>query len=385
MKIATLFGTRPEAIKMAPVVHVLQRRALAGADIQPLVYASAQHREMLDQVLSLFAIRPDADLNVMQANQRLVDLSARMLTGLHDLFGRDRPDLVLVHGDTTTALAGALAAYYHQIPVGHVEAGLRTRNRYSPFPEEMNRHLVDTLASFHFAPTTKAIANLRAENVPAWGIVQTGNTVIDALLLTLERFGDDGLHRLAALCPALEPALRGRRRIILATSHRRENLGSGLVGICEALAELTRLFPDVEVVYPVHPNPKVRQTADAVLAGRDRVHLLAPLEYDLFCYLMSVSHLILTDSGGVQEEAPTLRKPVLVLRDTSERPEAVEAGSARVIGTRREAIVAAASRLLSDPREYQRMAAVKNPYGDGRAAERIVDFIMTLPRNRKAA
>jgi UDP-N-acetylglucosamine 2-epimerase (non-hydrolysing) len=385
MKIATVFGTRPEAIKKAPVVHVLRRRALAGADIQPLVYVSAQHREMLDQVLSLFAIRPDADLNVMQPNQRLVDLSARMLTALHDLFGRDRPDLVLVHGDTTTALAGALAAYYHQIPVGHVEAGLRTRNRYSPFPEEMNRHLVDTLASFHFAPTTQAVANLRAENVPAQGIVQTGNTVIDTLLLTLERLGDDGLRRLAAHSPALEPALRGHRRIILATSHRRENLGSGLVGICEALAELARLFPDVEVVYPVHPNPKVHQTADAVLAGRDRVHLLAPLEYDLFCYLMSVSHLILTDSGGVQEEAPTLKKPVLVLRDTSERPEAVEAGSARVIGTRLEAIVAAASRLLSDPREYQRMAAVKNPYGDGHAAERIVDFIMTQTRNRKAA
>jgi UDP-N-acetylglucosamine 2-epimerase len=385
MKVAILFGTRPEAIKMAPVVHVLRRRAQTGADLQPLVYVSGQHREMLDQVLGLFAIRPDADLDLMQPNQRLVDLTARMLTVLHDLFGRDRPDLILVHGDTTTALVGSLAAYYQQIPVGHVEAGLRTRNRYSPFPEEMNRHLVDVLASYHFAPTAQAVANLRAENVPAGAIIQTGNTVIDALLLTLERLGDNGPARLAAHCPALEPALRGSRRIILATSHRRENLGPGLVGICEALAELARRFPDIEVVYPVHPNPQVRRTAEAVLAGKERVHLLAPLEYDLFCYLMSVSHLILTDSGGIQEEAPTLKKPVLVLRDTSERPEAVQAGSTRVVGTHRDTIVAAASLLLSDAREYGRMAAVQNPYGDGRAAERIADFVTTLARNRKAA
>jgi UDP-N-acetylglucosamine 2-epimerase (non-hydrolysing) len=385
MKVATVFGTRPEAIKMAPVVHVLNRRARAGAGVRPLVYVSAQHREMLDQVLDVFGIEPNADLDVMQPDQGLADLTARLLVRLNDLLARDRPDLVLVHGDTTTAFAGALAAYYQQIPVGHVEAGLRTRQRYSPFPEELNRQLVDSLATYHFAPTAQAVANLRAEGVAPEGILQTGNTVIDALLLTLERLGDDGARRLCAQYPRLEGAFRDRRRIVLATSHRRENHGPALAGICEALAELARRFPDVEVVYPVHPNPHVRHTAERVLAGRERVHLLGPLKYDLFCFLMSASDLILTDSGGVQEEAPSLHKPVLVLRDTSERPEAVAAGSAQVVGTRREAIVAEASRLLTDPEEYRRRAAVANPYGDGRAAERIVDFVCGLARTRKVA
>jgi UDP-N-acetylglucosamine 2-epimerase (non-hydrolysing) len=385
MKVATIFGTRPEAIKMAPIVHMLRRRAQADHHLQPFVYVSAQHREMLDQVLNLFAIKPDADLDLMLPNQSLADLTGRMLSTLHGLLGRDRPDLVLVHGDTTTALAGALAAYYHRIPIGHVEAGLRTRNRYSPFPEEMNRHLIDALASYHFAPTPQAVANLTAENIARDGILLTGNTVVDALHLTLKRLGDDGLERLAAHCPPLEPALLGGRRIVLVTSHRRENLGSALMQVCEALLELVHRFPDVEVVYPVHPNPLVRQTVQNVLAGKERIHLLDPLDYDLFCYLMSVSHLILTDSGGVQEEAPSLKKPVLVLRDTSERPEAVEAGAVRVVGTRRQSIVATASRLLNDPREYRQMAAAHNPYGDGRAAERIVDFIHGLACARKAA
>jgi UDP-N-acetylglucosamine 2-epimerase len=385
MKVATIFGTRPEAIKMAPVVHALRRRAAAGHDLQPAVYVSAQHREMLDQVLDLFDIRPDADLDVMRPNQRLVDLTSRMLTALHDLLGRERPDVVLVHGDTTTAFAAALAAFYHQIPVGHVEAGLRTRNRYSPFPEELNRQMVDSLSTYHFAPTAQTAANLRGEGVASAGIVQTGNTVIDALLLTLERQGPDGPRRLLACCPGLEPVVRGERRGVLVTSHRRENHGPGLVGICEALVDLTRRFADIEVIYPVHPSPAVRTTAERLLAGRERIHLLAPLEYDLFCRLMSVSHLILTDSGGMQEEAPTLNKPVLVLRDTSERPEAVAAGAARVVGTRREAVVEAASRLLSDEAEYRRMASAPNPYGDGRAAERIVDFLSNAVPARRAA
>jgi UDP-N-acetylglucosamine 2-epimerase (non-hydrolysing) len=278
-----------------------------------------------------------------------------------------------------------MAAYYQQIPVGHVEAGLRTRNRYSPFPEEMNRHLVDTLAAYHFAPTGQAVANLKAEGVAAEGIVETGNTVIDALLLTLQRMGDDGSRRLLADYPALEPALRSKRRIVLATSHRRENLGPGLTGICKALLELSRRFPDIDVVYPVHPNPRVQQTARSILGGRERIHLLDPLEYDLFCYLMSVSHLILTDSGGVQEEAPTLHKPVLVLRDTSERPEAVQAGATRVVGTRTETILETAALLLSDERTYRRMASVKNPYGDGRAADRIVEFLCSQGEVGKAA
>ncbi len=385
MKVATIFGTRPEAIKMAPVVHALRRRAAAGHDLQPVVCVSAQHREMLDQVLRFFDVTPDADLDMMRPNQRLVDLTTRMLGGLHDLLERERPDVVLVHGDTTTAFAAALAAFYRQIPVGHVEAGLRTRNRYSPFPEELNRQMVDALATYHFAPTALTANNLLGEGYAAAGIVQTGNTVIDALLLTLERLGADGPRRLLALCPGLTAVVSGKHRGILVTSHRRENHGPGLVGICEALVDLTRRFADVEVVYPVHPSPAVRTTAERLLAGRERVHLLAPLEYDLFCCLMSVSHLILTDSGGMQEEAPTLNKPVLVLRDTSERPEAVEAGAARVVGTQREAIVEAASRLLGDEAEYQKMAAAPNPYGDGRAAERIVDFLVAANPMRRAA
>jgi UDP-N-acetylglucosamine 2-epimerase (non-hydrolysing) len=316
----------------------------------------------------------------MRPDQQLPDLTARMLTGLHDLFARDRPDLVLVHGDTTTALAGALAAYYQRIPVGHVEAGLRTGDRYSPFPEELNRKLVDGLAAYHFAPTQQAVANLRAEGVPAAGILQTGNTVIDALLLTLRRLGGDGERRLRQLCPGLG----ADRRLILLTSHRRENLGAGLAGICEAVLQLTRRFPDVAVAYPVHPNPNVRATVERILGGAERVHLLPPLEYDVFCYLMSASYLILTDSGGVQEEAPALDKPVLVLRDTSERPEAVAAGAARVVGTRAEAIVEAAARLLTDPAEHRRMAQAPSPYGDGRAAERIVEAL-TRPTGAPAA
>jgi UDP-N-acetylglucosamine 2-epimerase (non-hydrolysing) len=374
MKVATVFGTRPEAIKMAPVVDALRRAAQQGAELRPLVYVSGQHRDMLDQVLGLFDVEPDADLDVMRPDQKLPDLTARMLTGLHALFERDRPDLVLVHGDTTTALAGALAAYYQRIPVGHVEAGLRTGDRYSPFPEELNRKLVDGLASYHFAPTPRAVANLRAEGIPAAGILQTGNTVIDALLLTLKRLGGDGARRLRQICPA--PA--ADRRLILVTSHRRENLGAGLAGICAAVLELARRFPDVEVVYPVHPNPNVRATAERLLGGAERVRLLPPLDYDVFCHLMSASHLILTDSGGVQEEAPALDKPVLVLRDTSERPEAVEAGAAKVVGTQTEVIVEVASRLLADAAEYRRMAQAPSPYGDGRAAERIVEFLSRL-------
>jgi UDP-N-acetylglucosamine 2-epimerase (non-hydrolysing) len=378
MKVAVVFGTRPEAIKMAPVVHALRRRAAAGCALQPVVYVSAQHRDLLDQVLGLFGIEPDADLDAMRPDQGLADLTARLLTRLDDLFGRGPPDLVLVHGDTTTAFAAALAAYYRRIPVGHVEAGLRTRRRYSPFPEELNRQMVDGLATYHFAPTAGAVANLLAEQVPPEGILQTGNTVIDALLLTLERLGDGPRRRLLGRYPALGPALTDGRRVLLVTSHRRENFGAGLAGIFEALVELTERFRDAEVVYPVHPNPQVRAAAGRLLANRERVHLLEPLDYEDFCYLMSASHLILTDSGGVQEEAPTLHKPVLVLRDTSERPEAVAAGAARVVGTQRPRIVAEATRLLTDEADYRRMASAPNPYGDGRAAERIAEFLCRL-------
>jgi UDP-N-acetylglucosamine 2-epimerase (non-hydrolysing) len=375
MKIATVFGTRPEAIKMAPVVLELRRRAAAMTGLKPTVYVTAQHRELLDQVLGLFDITPDVDLDLMRANQELPELTARMLTSLSLAFKHDKPDLVLVHGDTTTSMVAALAAFYQQIPVGHVEAGLRTWQRYSPFPEEMNRRIVDHLATYHFAPTPRAAANLRAEGIAETGLVQTGNTVVDALLWMLERSGPEAGARLLKRYPALQPMLAGKRRMLLVTSHRRESFGKGLSEIFHAFLDLTQTFPDIDIVYPVHPNPHVRDCAERVLAGRPHIHLLEPLEYQEFGYLMNCCYFILTDSGGIQEEAPALHKPVLVLRDTSERPEGIEAGTARVVGTQRRNIVAAASRLLTDPAEFQRMATAPNPYGDGRAAVRIVDFL----------
>jgi UDP-N-acetylglucosamine 2-epimerase (hydrolysing) len=383
MKVALIFGTRPEAIKMAPLAHALQQRSSQGFAVR--VYVTAQHRDMLDQVLRHFGITPDADLNTMQAGQQLADLTGRMLSGIDQLLAADPPDLVLVHGDTTTALAAALAAYYRRIPVGHVEAGLRTWNRYSPFPEEMNRQVVDKLSTYHFAPTTGAVANLEREGIDPAGIVQTGNTVIDALYLTLRRIGDHGRERLLARIPHLATALSGNRRMILVTSHRRENHGAGLEGICAALCEIVRRHPDVEVVFPVHPNPDVRKVTNAKLNGQPRIHLIQPLEYDLFCYLMNCSYVILTDSGGIQEEAPALHKPVLVLRDTSERPEAVAVGAARVVGTDPVVIVSEASQLLANRSAYRSMAEAGSPYGDGRAAERIVDWLQgRLPQRRAA-
>jgi UDP-N-acetylglucosamine 2-epimerase (non-hydrolysing) len=371
MRIAVIFGTRPEAIKMAPVVHELRGTGIAGA-VETRVIVTGQHREMLDQVLAFFQIEPDADLEVMRPGQGLADLSARLMEGLDRVLERTAPNLVLVHGDTTTALMAALAAYYHRIPLGHVEAGLRTRNRYSPFPEEMNRQIVDTLAVHHFAPTAVAAENLRREGCDPAGILVTGNTAIDALRLTLERLDHLGRDDLRRRHPSLFRILDRHREVILVTSHRRENFGGGLEGICRALIDLTRLFPEIAIIYPVHPNPRVRAATSQLLEGRERIYLTAPLEYDVFCHLMAACRLILTDSGGIQEEAPSLDKPVLVLRDTSERPEAVETGAVQVVGTDRATIVAAARRLLSDPEAYRQMAAAPNPYGDGYAARRIV-------------
>jgi len=361
---------------MAPVVGELRTNSRAKTAFQTLVFVTAQHREMLDQVLTHFEIEPDADLDVMQPRQDLAGLTARLIEGLDRLLSETAPDLVLVHGDTTTALAASLAAYYRKIPVGHVEAGLRTRNRYSPFPEEMNRHLVDTLAVHHFAPTAWAADNLKHEGVAAERIVVTGNTAIDALRLTLERSrqqGADAFHQRAA---ELARIVERHSPIVLVTSHRRESFGIGLEGICEALIDLTRRFRNLAIIYPVHPNPDVRATVATVLAGHERIYLTDPLDYDVFCHLMASSRLILTDSGGIQEEAPSLDKPVLVLRDTSERPEAVEAGAARVVGTQRKAITAAAVELLTDPEVYAKMAGAINPYGDGYAAQRIVAHLM---------
>ncbi len=366
IKVMTVFGTRPEAIKMAPIVLELQKHP---DTIVPVVAVTAQHREMLDQVLNLFHIKPDHDLNIMAAGQTLFDITTRAMMGLDKVLTEEKPDIVLVHGDTTTTFAGALAAYYHQTAVGHVEAGLRTHNKYSPFPEEMNRRLTGCIADLNFAPTSTSEANLLAENVPPESIFVTGNTVIDALHHTVRDdfdFQEDSLKDVDFQ----------NKRIILVTTHRRENLGEPMRHVYKALKQLTEEFDDVEVVFPVHKNPKVREVVNEELGGLAKVHLIDPLDYEPFANLMHRAHLILTDSGGVQEEAPALGKPVLVLRDTTERPEAVDAGTVKLIGTDRERVYEEAKKLLTDKAEYSRMAESVNPYGDGKAAARIIQAIL---------
>ncbi len=366
LKVMTVFGTRPEAIKMAPVVKELEKYPDL---IQPRVTVTAQHREMLDQVLELFRIGPDHDLDIMQQGQTLFDITSRALLGLRDVLTAEKPDLVLVHGDTTTTFIASLAAFYCQIKVGHVEAGLRTRNKYSPYPEEMNRKLTGSLADFHFAPTTTARQNLLSESVDPAHIYITGNTVIDALLATVNpgyRFND----------PELAAIDYANRRLLLVTTHRRENLGGPLQSVYLALKELIRAYPDIEVVFPVHKNPLVRGPVWEVLGNLPRVHLIEPLDYEPFINLMARSYLVLTDSGGLQEEAPALGKPVLVLRDTTERPEAVTAGTVLLTGTAREVVLPTARQLLDDPSAYAAMANAVNPYGDGQAARRTVQAIL---------
>lgn len=364
-----VFGTRPEAIKMAPVVKELQQ----VADIQTVVAVTAQHREMLDQVLDLFKIKPDYDLDLMRSKQDLYAITTGVLSGLKEILEKEKPGLVLVHGDTTTTLAAALATFYQQIPVGHVEAGLRTRNKYNPYPEEMNRTLTGRLTELHFAPTDTARENLLAESTAMFKIWVTGNTVIDALLQTIKpdyklgpEFADIDFNR----------------RLILVTTHRRENWGEKMRSIYEALIQLVEEFPDVEVVFPVHRNPVVRDLAQEMLGGRKRFHLTDPLEYEPFAHLMNASHLIITDSGGLQEEAPSLGKPVLVLRDYTERPEALQAGTVKLVGTTTKRIYDEAHTLLADNREYQKMARAINPYGDGHAARRIVRIIVDFLYSR---
>lgn len=368
MKVMLVFGTRPEAIKMAPLVKGLQ----ACPDLKTVVCVTAQHREMLDQVLRLFDIVPEHDLNIMKPGQDLFDITGRILHGLKGVFQQERPDLVLVHGDTTTTLATSLAAYYSRIAVGHVEAGLRTGNKHAPFPEEMNRKLTGALADIHFAPTPASQANLLREGVAAEAIHVTGNTVIDALLAVVEKLRND---------PALQAEFAQRfsfldpqRRLVLVTGHRRENFGEGFQNICNALADIAAEHADVQVLYPVHLNPNVRQPVNDILAARGlaNVHLIDPVDYLPFVYLMDRAHIIVTDSGGIQEEAPSLGKPVLVMRDTTERPEAVEAGTVQLVGTSREKIVAEARRLLADTQAYAAMSRAHNPYGDGQAVQRIV-------------
>ena len=366
LKVMTIFGTRPEAIKMAPVVLELQKHP---DKIQSIVAVTAQHREMLDQVLHLFDIRPDYDLDIMKSSQTLFDITSRALVGLREVLEEARPDLVLVHGDTTTTFVGALAAFYEQIPVGHVEAGLRTHNKYSPYPEEMNRKLTGVLTDLHFAPTETARQNLLQENVLPESIFVTGNTVIDALLSTVNpsyRFVDELLSSVS-----FETS-----RVILVTTHRRENLGEPMRQVYQALKRIVLEVPDVEIIFPVHKNPKVREVVDSVLGNLPRVHLTDPMDYEPFANLMDRATMILTDSGGIQEEAPSLGKPVLVLRDTTERPEAIDAGTVRLIGTAEEAVYSEIKALLTDPDQYRAMSEAANPYGDGKASARIVQAIL---------
>jgi len=367
-KVMVVFGTRPEAIKMAPVVTALKQRS----ELQTIVAVTAQHRQMLDQVLELFKITPDEDLNIMQPGQTLAGLTGRIVQGMEEIIVRHKPDMVLVHGDTTTTFATALAAFYQRTAVGHVEAGLRTGNLYSPWPEEANRKLTGALASLHFAPTQRSAANLRAENVDAGCIHVTGNTVIDALLAVVDRISAEPAlaSELAALFPFLDPG----KRLVLVTGHRRENFGDGFVQICHALKQIAERG-DTQVVYPVHLNPNVQGPVRALLASQPGVHLIEPQNYLPFVYLMSRADLIVTDSGGIQEEAPSLGKPVLVMRDTTERPEAVDAGTVRLVGTDARTIIAQANLLLDDPDAYQSMARAHNPYGDGQASRRIAEIL----------
>ena len=372
-KIMTIFGTRPEAIKMAPVIRELGKYP---GQFKSLVCVTAQHRQMLDQVLNLFEITPDYDLDIMKPGQDLFDVTCNVMQGLKAVLEEVEPDLVLVHGDTTTTMAASLAAYYCQIPVGHVEAGLRTHNKYAPYPEEINRRLTGTLAEYHFAPTQGARQNLLNEGIPAETIIVTGNTVIDALLDITGKIQDN---------PELERGLEQKfsfldpdKRLILVTGHRRENFGQGFENICQALADIVRLNPDVEILYPVHLNPNVQEPVKRILGPLENIHLIEPVDYLPFVYLMNRSYLIITDSGGVQEEAPSLGKPVLVMRETTERPEAVDAGTVILVGTDQQRIVSETSRLLSDVKAYSAMSLAHNPYGDGKAVERIVNSLNTI-------
>ncbi|MGI6713126.1 MAG: non-hydrolyzing UDP-N-acetylglucosamine 2-epimerase [Bacillota bacterium] len=363
LKVLSVFGTRPEAIKMAPVVKALEK----CPQILSKVAVTAQHREMLDQVLDLFQIRPDYDLNLMKHGQTLYDVTAQALTGLKEVMDREKPDLVLVHGDTTTTFVAALAAFYQQIKVGHVEAGLRTQNKFAPFPEEMNRKLTGSLADYHFAPTETAKENLLRENISQENIVVTGNTVIDALLDTIEKecslsgLGLDGVN--------------WEKKILLVTCHRRENWGEPMERIFRAIRQIKEQRPETEVIFPVHKNPLVRDLVQAILGSVEGIHIVEPLDYHPFAKLMSQSFMVLTDSGGMQEEVPSLGKPVLVLRDTTERPEAVKAGTVKLVGTSQEKIIFEALSLIDNDEVYQKMANAVNPYGDGKAAERIVSAL----------
>lgn len=374
LKVLSVFGTRPEAIKMAPLVKEL---AKYPEEIDSKVAVTAQHREMLDQVLELFQIIPDYDLDIMEKKQTLTQITVKALEGLGEVYDQVQPHIVLVHGDTSTTFVASLAAFYRQIRVGHVEAGLRTGNIYSPFPEEMNRKLTGAIADLHFAPTETAKANLLREGINPEKIFVTGNTVIDALLSTVR--SDFKVEQI----PGLEDLQLENSRILLVTAHRRENLGEPMRQIFQALRKIVELFPDVQVVFPVHKNPLVRGIVQEILGDLARVKLIEPLDYEPFVNLMAKAHIVLTDSGGLQEEAPSLGKPVLVLRDTTERPEAVEAGTVSLVGTGYEEVLAETKRLLTDQAYYEQLANAVNPYGDGKASSRIVKALRQLHQNKR--
>lgn len=362
IKVMSIFGTRPEAIKMAPLVKELEGRA----EIESIVCVTAQHREMLDQVLETFEIKPDYDLNIMQQGQTLADVTTRALIGLEDVIKDAKPDIVLVHGDTTTTFAGALAAFYNQTAIGHVEAGLRTFDKYSPFPEEMNRQMVDCMTDMFFAPTKLSKENLLKQNIDEQKIYVTGNTAIDAMKTTVTKeYKNEELDW-----------IKDDERLILLTAHRRENLGDPMRSIFKAIRRLVEEFEDIKVIYPIHKNPKVREVANEILDGCDRVRLIEPLEVFDFHNFQNKSYIIMTDSGGIQEEAPSLGKPVLVLRDTTERPEGIDAGTLKLVGTNEEVIYSEAKKLLTEEDEYIKMSKASNPYGDGHASERITDAII---------
>ena len=383
-RVMLVFGTRPEAIKMAPLVQEFRKHP---DQYETLVCVTGQHREMLDQVLNIFGIVPNYDLNIMKPGQDLYDVTARILSGMRDILTRTQPDVLLVHGDTTTSMAVALAAFYQQIPVGHVEAGLRTHNIYSPWPEEMNRQITGRIATYHFSPTPLSRENLLREGIDNSRILVTGNTVIDALYAVVNKMKDD-----VPLQLSLEKELKaagydtGRlvteegRRLVLITGHRRENFGDGFLHICRAIKMLSEKYPDVDFVYPMHLNPNVRKPIKEIFGENCQSNLffIEPLEYLSFVYLMEKSHIVLTDSGGIQEEAPGLGKPVLVMRDTTERPEALEAGTVKLVGTDYDKIVSEVSSLLDDAQYYEKMSQAVNPYGDGKACERIAQYIQTL-------
>lgn len=375
-KVMLVFGTRPEAIKMAPLVKAFQKR---NSEFEPIVCVTGQHREMLDQVLHIFDIKPDYDLNIMKKGQDLYDVTTRVLVGMRDVLKESQPDIVLVHGDTTTSTAAALAAFYQHIPVGHVEAGLRTHDIYSPWPEEMNRQLTGRISTFHFAPTSLSKQNLLDEGVREENIVITGNTVIDALYMVVNKIknSQELNFELESLLSSSGYNVNHSKKIVLITGHRRENFGDGFISICEAIKKIAEKYPNVDFVYPMHLNPNVRKPINEVFGAskKDNIFFIEPLEYLSFVYLMEKSTIVLTDSGGIQEEAPGLGKPVLVMRETTERPEALKAGTVKLVGTDKKKIVEEVSILLDDEDYYDTMSKAINPYGDGKASDRIIEFL----------